>query len=79
MDLNYCLNFESDWSFRRYYAEESRKSGWYVMVVVVVVVIVDHLVTIQLDVRDRITGDDTDLASSPERRTSEPGGERCGE
>lgn len=47
------------------------------VVVVVVVVIVDHLVTIQLDVRDRITGDDTDLASSPERRTSEPGGERC--
>lgn len=46
---------------------------------VVVVVIVDHLVTIQLDVRDRITGDDTDLASSPERRTSEPGGERCGD
>lgn len=53
--------------------------GWYVMEVVVVVVIVDHLVTIQLDVRDRITGDDTDLASSPERRTSEPGEERCGD
>lgn len=49
------------------------------MVVVAVVVIVDHLVTIQLDVRDRITGDDTDLASSPERRTSEPGGKRCGD
>lgn len=31
----------------------------------VVVVIVDNLVTIQLDVRGRITGDDTDLASSP--------------
>lgn len=46
---------------------------------VVVVVIVDHLVTIQLDVQDRITGDDTDLASSPERRTSEPSGERCGD
>lgn len=79
MDLNYCLNFESDWSFRRHNAEESRKSGWYVMEVVVVVVIVDHLVTIQLDVRDRTTGEDTDLASSPERRTSEPGGERCGD
>lgn len=78
MDLNYCLNFESDWSFRRhYYAEENRILGWYVMEVVVV--IVDHLVTIQLDVRDRITGDDTDLASSSERRTSEPGGERCGD
>lgn len=45
----------------------------------VVVVIVDHLVTIQLDVRNRITGDDTDLASSPRRRTSEPGEERCGD
>lgn len=44
-----------------------------------VVVVVNHLVTIQLDVRDRITGDDTDLASSPERRTSEPGEERCGD
>lgn len=79
MDLNYCLNFESDRSFRRHNAEESRISGWYVVVVAVVVVIVDHLVTIQLDVRDRITGDDTALASSPERRTSEPGGERCGD
>lgn len=79
MDLNYCLNFESDRSFRRHNPEENRKSGWYVMEVVMVVVIVDHLVTIQLDVRDRITGDDTDLASSPERRTSEPGGERCGD
>lgn len=46
---------------------------------VVVVVIVDNLVTIQLDVRDRITGDDTDLASSPERRSSEPGEESCGD
>lgn len=49
------------------------------MEVVAVVVIVDHLVTIQLDVRDRTTGDDTDLASSPERRSSEPGRERCGD
>lgn len=49
------------------------------MEVVVVVVIVDNLVIIQFDVRDRITGDDTDLASSPERRSSEPGEERCGD
>lgn len=39
MDLNYCLNFDSDWSFRRHNAEESRKSEWYVMEVVVVVVV----------------------------------------
>lgn len=43
------------------------------------ITIVDNLVIIQLDVRDRITGDDTDLASSPERRSSEPGEERCGD
>lgn len=77
MDLNCLLKFRVKSEVRRHNAEESRKSGWYVMEVVVV--IVDNLVTIQLDVRDRITGDDTDLASSPERRTSEPGGERCGD
>lgn len=49
MDLNYCLNFESDRSFRRHNAEESMKSGWYVMEVVVVVVVVDVCVVTKLD------------------------------